>query len=154
MNCVNVREATPDDFIGIVRIADSLPEWFDKEGREAIPIDIKHHHCIIAEDSKSIIGFISLFVYEGRLSISWMGVLPEAQNKGVGSKLLQKAEEHGRQLGLKEIATYTLGDSVDYKPYEQTRKFYYKNGFTVYMRFQTDNTSCIEGIKIKKSIEL
>jgi hypothetical protein len=51
-----------------------------------------------------------------------------------------------------EIATYTLGDGVDYKPYEAAREFYFRRGFTVYQRSKTDNPGCPEEIKIRKRI--
>ena len=31
---------------------------------------------------------------------------------------------NAHDLGIDELATYTLGDSVDYQPYELTRRFY------------------------------
>jgi hypothetical protein len=66
--------------------------------------------------------------------------------------LLRELEKKARELGIPEIATYTLGDRVDYAPYEQTRAFYFKNGFSIYQRSQTDNPSCPEEIKISKKI--
>ena len=65
---------------------------------------------------------------------------------------MTNAEEFGRQLGLAEIATYTLGDAVDYEPYESTRRFYFARGFKVYQRSTTDNPGCPEEIKIKKQL--
>ena len=50
------------------------------------------------------------------------------------------------------IATVTLGESVDYPPYEATRAFYKKHGFAVYQRNQTDNPNCPEELKLKKVI--
>ena len=46
-----------------------------------------------------------------------------------------------------------LGDSVEYQPYEETRRFYWKCGFSVYKRAQTDNPGCPEEIWISKPIK-
>ena len=55
-------------------------------------------------------------------------------------------------LLIEEITTDTLGDSVDYAPYEGTRAFYFKHGFQIYQRAQTDNPGCPEEIKIRKRV--
>jgi GNAT superfamily N-acetyltransferase len=100
----------------------------------------------------AVAGFITLYVAEGRLNIGWLGVRPAFQRKGLGQALLRKAEELARHLGLEELATHTLGDGVNYPPYEQTRRFYYRNGFSVYQRSRTDNPSCPEEIRIRKRV--
>ena len=57
-----------------------------------------------------------------------------------------------RQNGLDEVATYTLGDSVDYEPYEATRRFYFRCGFEITQRNRTDNPNCPEEIRIRKTV--
>ncbi len=98
-------------------------------------------------------GFITLYVAEGRVNIGWLGVHPDYHRRGIGGRLLQAAEDYCRDIGILELATYTLGDSVDYRPYELTRSFYFKYGFRVYQRSQTDNPSCPEEMKLKKLIQ-
>jgi GNAT superfamily N-acetyltransferase len=151
---VETRQIREEDYQGIVRVADALPDWFDSDARErSIPIDLKHHDGFIAVADGKIVGFITLFVAEGRLHISWLGVSPDYHNQGIGSELLKRAEAFGKQRSLTELATYTLGDGVDYKPYEATRQFYFRRGFTIYQRNKTDNPGCPEEIKIKKLID-
>ena len=148
-----IREYDDKDFNQTLNIAKQLPDWFDNDALErAIPIDLKHQKVFVAEEKNKIFGFITLFVTEGRLNIGWLGVHPEKHNHGIGKLLLAKAESYGRVNQLLEIATYTLGDNVDYPPYNSTREFYWHNGFKIYQRSQTDNESCPEEIKIKKSL--
>ncbi|MBN1518025.1 hypothetical protein JXA32_15790 [Candidatus Sumerlaeota bacterium] len=63
-----------------------------------------------------------------------------------------RPEQTARDMGLDELATYTLGDSVECAPYEPTREFYWKHGFRIYQRNQTDNPECLEEIKIAKKV--
>ncbi len=138
---------------GVVSVAQALPEWFDESARTAqIPTDVKFHDGFVAVEKSSVVGFITLYVANGHLNISWMGVQPGFQRAGIGEALLRAAEGHAALLGLKELCTFTLGDGVDYPPYERTRSFYYKNGFRVYKRSRTNNPGCPEEIWLLKAI--
>ena len=151
---IDTRKLQEMDYQAALAVAEELPDWFDVDARgRAIPMDLRHQHGFVALLDGIVAGFITLFVAEGRLNIGWLGVRPDCQRRGIGNRLLACAEEFGIQHGLTEIATYTLGDGVDYKPYEATRKFYFSNGFRVYQLSTTDNPGCPEEIRIKKSIE-
>ena len=150
---IETRPIQEQDHRDILAVAEALPEWFDSDARgRAIPADLRHQPGFVALSKGRIVGFITLFFAEGRLNIGWIGVRPDHQKKGIGSRLLACAEEFGRRHGVTEIATWTLGDGVDYKPYEATRRFYFSRGFTVYQRSTTDNPGCPQEIKIKKPI--
>jgi GNAT superfamily N-acetyltransferase len=150
---IETRPIQEPDHPCILAVAEALPEWFDADARgRAIPADLRHQDGFVALSKGEIVGFITLFFAEGRLNIGWLGVRPDCQKNGIGSRLLGCAEEFARQHGLTEIATYTLGDGVDYKPYEATRLFYFSRGFTIYQRCTTDNPGCPEEIRIKKDI--
>ena len=135
-------------------MVESLCEWFDETARSrSIPIDIQHQDGYVAVSEGQVTGFVTLYVAEGRLHIGWLGVHINYQRRGIGTKLVLAAESKALDLGIEELATYTLGDSVDYAPYELTRRFYRKCGFSVYKRTRTDNASCPEEIWLSKQIE-
>ena len=148
-----IRPILDADHSAILDLVADLPEWFDADARtRSIPIDLHHQQGLVAEEGDQIVGFITFFVAEGRLNIGWFGVRKDCQRKGIGGCLLDAAEETARDMSLCELATYTLGDSVDYEPYEQTRAFYFKHGFRIYQKSKTNNPSCPEEIKIAKRI--
>ena len=150
---LKVRPLERRDHNSALEIAGELSPWFDADAlTRAIPADLRHQTGFVAVMDDRIVGFITLFFAEGRLNIGWLGVRPDYQGKEVGSQLLACAEEFGRQRGVTELATFTLSENVDYPPYEQTRHFYFHRGFSVYQRNRTDNPSCPEEIKIKKTI--
>lgn len=60
-----------------------------------------------------------------------MGINPEFQKKGIGTKLIKKLEKELKKIGVKELRVDTLAESIKYKPYESTRAFYKKMGFKV-----------------------
>ena len=150
---VGIRPLRLKDKGDAIRVAQALPEWFDADSRNrAIPIDLRFQDGYVAEEGVQILGFITLYVAEGRMNIGWMGVMPGCQGQGIGGRLIAAAENHCREKGISELATYTLGDGVDYAPYEATRAFYFSKGFKIYQRSQTDNPGCPEEIKIMKNV--
>ena len=150
---IEIIELSKKYIDGALAVADALPAWFDVDSRErAIPIDLQYQDGFIASHNECVIGFITLFIAEGRVNIGWMGVLPEYHHQGVGRALISAAEDFCRQKGILELATYTLGDTVDYEPYNATRAFYASMGFEIFQRSQTDNPGCPEEIKLKKFI--
>ena len=139
---------------GILEIVERLPEWFDEFARSrSVPVDIRYQMGFAAVEVQSVIGFVTLYVTEGRLHIGWLGVDKTFQRQGIGSRLLGAAESKALEMGIDELATYTLGDSVTYQPYEVTRNFYWKHGFKVYKRSRTDNPGCPEEIWISKQVK-
>ena len=139
---------------GILAVAENLPEWYDETARtKSIPIDIRHQEGFVSVSGQKVVGFLTLYVAEGRLHIGWLGVARKFHKQGIGTRLLAAAERKARDLGIDELATYTLGDSVDYEPYDGTRNFYWKRGFSVYKRAKTVNPGCEEEIWISKRIK-
>ena len=139
---------------GILEIVEILPEWFDETARtRSVPTDLRHQLGYVAVSNHRVVGFVTLYVTEGRLHIGWLGVDKPFQRQGIGGRLLDATESKARQMGIDELATYTLGDSVTYQPYEVTRSFYWKHGFKVYKRSRTDNPGCPEEIWISKQVK-
>ena len=131
-----------------------LPDWFNKEARRNIKIDLEFHQGFIAEDTAGeAIGFLTFYVYEAVGVIGWLGVLSDKHRTGVGTELLTAFEDEMKKNGIHLIQVYTLSDSVDYPPYEGTRKFYFKNKFIEYRRVQTTNPECPEELYLRKKLD-
>ena len=153
-NSIRIEPLEPKHHEEILRIVENLPEWFDETARTtSVPADLRHQYGFVAVSDQRVSGFITLYVTEGRLHIGWLAVDKQLQRKGLGSRLLEAAESNARELGIEELATYTLGESVAYQPYESTRRFYWKHGFKVYKRSRTDNPGCPEEIWISKHVK-
>ena len=66
-----------------------------------------------------IAGLIVLVVYQGYLLIENIAVLPSAQRRGIGARLLTLAEDEARANGLGEIRLYTnegMTENLAYYP--------------------------------------
>lgn len=150
---INIKPTCEADYQGILDVVASLPEWFAGDPVDrAIPIDIRFNDGFVAEHDGAVVGFVTIHVGEGRLNIGWLGVHRKLQRQGIGSRLLRAVEQVARTMGLRELATVTVGDGVDSPAFEATRSFYRSQGFSVFQRSTTDNPDCLEEIKIKKQI--
>ena len=75
-----------------------------------------------------IAGLIVLVGYQGYLLIENIAVLPSAQRRGIGARLLTLAEDEARANGLGEIRLYTnegMTENLAYYPrhgYRETRR--------------------------------
>jgi GNAT superfamily N-acetyltransferase len=58
-----------------------------------------------------------------------MGVRPSLHGRGLGSALLEAAEEHLRRQGVEYLQVKTLGPSRPNERYARTRRFYEARGF-------------------------
>src|ERR1700734_4447691 len=73
----------------------------------------------VAEVDGQILGLLVLVVNQGYLLIENIAVLPSAQRRGIGARLLTLAEDEARVNGLGEIRLYTnegMTENLAYYP--------------------------------------
>lgn len=131
------REKREEDYEGLLEVARALPQWFTREGLAEMAQDFKLHEGFIATDGSKIIGFITYAPSPytpvvDLAELTWMGVRPEYQCRGVGKKLLQLLERQLIAQGVRILQVSTVADTVFYEPYARTRAFYRANGFQDY----------------------
>jgi ribosomal protein S18 acetylase RimI-like enzyme len=126
-----IRDLEEKDWPKILTIVKKLRGWFDNVALTfEIPNDLKFHNGFVAVSNGAIVGFLSYSSLEGEVFISWIGVDPDFQKCGIGSSLIQKLEKILLENGIDKLKVETLSENVEYKPYEKTRSFYKKLGFT------------------------
>lgn len=82
----------------------------------------------VAEADGQVLGLLVLVVNQGYLLIENIAVLPSAQRRGIGARLLMLAEDEARANGLGEIRLYTnegMTENLAYYPrhgYRETRR--------------------------------
>lgn len=150
----HILPMTPEDKIGVLKIATSLPQFFTQKGVEYINADFHSQKGFVYRIADKTVGFTMYFSNQGVAEIGWMGVLPEFQNKGVGAQLLNYLKDELIKNKCSSLIVKTLDESVDYKPYEITRSFYFKNGFKKsHMIKHPDNPECEAELVLKMDLK-
>ncbi len=128
---MRIRELEQSDSKDISSISNILSKYFTIAGRRNIRRACKVQSGFVAVE-ENIVGFLLYRKWRYTAIITWMGVLPKYQNRGIGKNLLKTLENKLRKYGVRKLKVSTLAPTIRYKPYEKTRKFYLKNGFQKY----------------------
>jgi len=109
------------------RVLEALPDWFGlPDAVERYVRDVAALPVLAAEDT----GFLALKVHNDTAAeIYVMGVLPEHHRHGIGTALVEDAENLLRVMGVEYLQVKTLGPSEPSEHYARTRRFYEARGF-------------------------
>ena len=132
---MRIRVATADDLAAVGACADraflpnTLPVRHIAEGHDEDLLDqIRRQNLhVISEGSDStIVGFISLLPIADHMFVESIAVLPEHQNKGLGTRLLTFAEQEAAHRGLASVRLFAKQKTIDgfafykYRGYRET----------------------------------
>ena len=144
---------TPDDFAAVVGLARALPAWFNDDGIAQIAEAVHHEKGAVAEAGGAVVGFVTWYTHDdGVGEIGWIAVSAGRHRGGIGRRLLEVAEDDLRDSGVTEVLVETLGESVEYEPYERTRAFYRALGFRDFKQVMMGNPGVPESLTLKKRL--
>jgi len=109
----------------------SLPQWFGIESALAqYAKDIETMPTFLAKVQETVVGFLTIKRHnEYAAELYVMGIAPEFHRRGIGRRLVDRAEAHLKQSAVEFFHVKTLGPSRPTEAYEQTRAFYMALGF-------------------------
>jgi GNAT superfamily N-acetyltransferase len=136
---ITIRLAAGAEVLALRQIAvAAYQHYVPRIGREPAPMTADYTAAarrgqawVAAEDGQAA-GFIILIPQPGYLLLENVAVLPAAQGRGVGARLLAFAEEHARSLRLPEIRLYTN------EAMTENLAYYPRHGYTETHRAQQD----------------
>ena len=121
-----MRRAGPGDVDGLRAIAAAAYQMYaGRIGRAPAPVTADYAQAVrdgqvwAAIEDGRIAGFAVVIARPGYLLLDNVAVLPAAQGRGIGARLLALAEEQARGLGLGEIRLYTneaMTENLAYYP--------------------------------------
>lgn len=125
-----IREAQEDDYDTCIFILRSLSKWFTQDVIDSFASEQPSLTSLVAEIDDRVVGFLTLkFHNEYSADLSAVAVLEEFHHQGIGSMLLNRAEQMVRERGCRFFQVKTLGPSHPSPYYARTRDFYLARGF-------------------------
>ncbi len=108
-------------------VLEQLPEWFgNAQSLQEYLATVRLLPFFAAlNPADECVGFFSVKIHYQHTG----DILPEYQQQGIGSALYQEVEVYFRAHGCAYVMVKTLSETIDYEPYERTRRFYRKQGF-------------------------
>ncbi|MBZ9979344.1 GNAT family N-acetyltransferase [Mesorhizobium sp. BR-1-1-10] len=131
-SAIRFRPAEPADAAAIRDIVRAAyAKWVPVIGREPLPMRadyekaIAEHRFDLAVEDGRIVGMIETTLADDHLWIENVCVAPEAQGRGIGRLLLERAEIKAREAGRNELRLLTNG------AFEANVSLYKRHGYTV-----------------------
>lgn len=123
---VHIRPARSHDAGALVALTHAAYEpYVPRIGKPPAPMTadygaiVESRHAWVAEVDGRVAGLIVLVPEPDHLLLENVAVAPEAQGRGVGSRLLAFADGHARALGLPEVRLFTneaMTENLEYYP--------------------------------------
>jgi GNAT superfamily N-acetyltransferase len=123
---ITLRVADGADMAGLRTIAAAAYEpYVSRMGQLPAPMTADYAQAVrsgwawVAVGRGELVGFVVLVPQPGYLLLENVAVLPAAQGRGIGTRLLALAEEQARSLHLWEIRLYTneaMTENLAYYP--------------------------------------
>ncbi|HPN37110.1 MAG TPA: GNAT family N-acetyltransferase [Melioribacteraceae bacterium] len=132
-----IRKVKPEDKNNLENITNKIDIFSNEEKQVAIELfndSINNinsdYFTFVYEENEIILGYYVIGkrpLTDAVYDLYWIVVNPDEQNKGIGQKLLINAEEFVR----KHNGRWMLAETSSKTQYEATRKFYFRNNYSI-----------------------
>ena len=137
---VTIRPAAAADASTLRAVAAlAYDKYLPRIGRAPAPVGADYEAAVAsgetyvaADEAGAILGFIVLVPEDGFLLLDNVAVLPPAQGRGIGTRLLDLADERARELGLDEVRLYT------HETMTENQAYYPRRGYVLTHRAEQD----------------
>lgn len=127
---MQIRPITPMDAEDCVAVLRKLPDHFTEATHDDVLEAAKDQEGVVAVEEGAVVGFALVERrYPRSAELTWIGVVPERRNAGIGTALLAQLFSGLIEAGVSLVEVRTLDASADYEPYVATRAFYERRGF-------------------------
>ncbi|WP_083406362.1 GNAT family N-acetyltransferase [Mycolicibacterium rutilum] len=152
MNDPRIRRATAGDVPAIERLVrDAFDMYVARIGKPPAPMLTDYADAVatarvwVLEADGRIVGALVNEVGDGHLLLDTVAVAPGTQGRGYGARLLERAEDDARELGLPEVRLYT------HRAMTENQTFYPRHG---YQETGRGNQDGYDRVFYRKRVEL
>ena len=144
---IHIREGRAGDAEAIRALTHiAYAKWVPVLGRAPVPMEadyekaLQHHHFELLYVDSQFAALIETIAEPGFLMIENLAVLPALQGRGLGRRLMARAEQRAAKLGTQEIKLYTeklMDENVNlytWLGFEVEREVDFKGGISVLMK--------------------
>lgn len=140
---MNIRQYKTDDYKRLREILETsglFDEVWDSENHLTEKISKDDQSILIAEENDEIIGCLLIMRDPWACFLYRLAVKESYRNRGVGSALLEAAENQLRDRGVEEVGLYVDSNKEELQDY-YARRGYAKGGTyrCMYKKLQNDN---------------
>ncbi|MGB0386486.1 MAG: GNAT family N-acetyltransferase [Ardenticatenaceae bacterium] len=129
---IQIRPIKPEDYEQVLAVARTLASWFNPLDQMALVIDLPRHEGLVATEEAEVLGFVTYHLFRPQVAeLSWFGVLPTQQGRGIGRQLLVALETTLAWRGVRTLELSTVPADHD-KVFAATNSFYKRHGFTIH----------------------
>ncbi|MBN9549014.1 MAG: GNAT family N-acetyltransferase [Alphaproteobacteria bacterium] len=132
VSSIGFRPAAPADAAAVKAIVRAAyAKWVPVIGREPLPMRadydkaLEEHHFDLAIEDGRIVGLIETMAHDDHIWIENVAVAPEAQGRGIGRRLLDRAERKAVETGCRELRLLTNG------AFEANVRLYRRHGYAI-----------------------
>ena len=115
-------------------------------------MDLRHKRNAVAEVDGDIAASVAWLSRAGLRGIGWSAVGSGRHRCGIGTRLVELAEDSLRSSGITKVHVDTLGESVEYESHDRTRAFCRGTGSRDFESVNTDNPGMPESLTLRKSL--
>ncbi len=150
---VTVRPLQADDHRHVLDVARSLAAWFQPLDQMALAIDLDEHEGLVALQAGQLVAFLTFYLIDATVAeLSWLGVSPEVQARGIGGALLDALEATLRARAVQQLQLNTVPADFN-AAFAPTNNFYRHHGFTLAHRIENFYAHGRPGITFVKQLD-
>ena len=115
----------------VAGVLEALPDWFGRpESIVTYAEEAEKLAAVTARRAGTLVGLLTLKPSSPvATEFAVMGLLPEHRRQGLGRQMVDHAIDYLRSQAIGLVWAQTLGPSVEYAAYAETRAFYAGVGF-------------------------
>ncbi len=156
---ISIKKMNENNIKYAIQIANSLvhqpkiAKWFTPAAIEEMKQEFNEYNGFMAYLNDNPVGFISYKLKKEILDITWIGVIEELHDCGIGTRLIKRILQEARNNQIAFIDVETLAAHHADENYKKTIGFYKSRGFAEHKICKEKDSGKWDILVMRKSLE-